>query len=292
MTAAARYGRAMSDARSHTHTFTAADGTSLVSDVYTPAGPPVGAVLLGPAMGVRRRYYGPFAQYLAERGLLVLVPDYRGIGAARGSRARLHEWGALDLTAGAREVQLLAPGLPLLFLGHSVGGQLFGLIEAPFVAAQFVASQSGHWRLWSGAPKLGMAALWWVGIPLLTRLTGRLPMAALGQGEDLPPLVARDWARWGRDRDYLEAHARTVGGARYVTFDGPIRAVAIEDDAYAPPRTVQALCRHYPRARFEPVLTRPKELGVRTIGHFGWFRERFREALWAPSADWLLERTK
>lgn len=280
----------MSAPRSRTHTFPASDGTQLVSDLYTPEGPPRAAVLLGPAMGVRRRYYAPFARYLAERGLLALVPDYRGIGAARGSRARLHEWGALDLTAGARALQAEAPGLPLLFLGHSVGGQLFGLVEAPFVAAHFVACQSGHWRLWSGPSKLAMASLWWVGIPLVTRLLGKLPMAALGQGEDLPPLVARDWARWGRDRDYLQVHARRVGGARYATYEGPLRAVAIEDDSYAPPRTVEALAHHYPRARLEAVRARPSEAGVKRIGHFGWFREPFRQSLWSPAVDWLLRQ--
>jgi predicted alpha/beta hydrolase len=27
---------------------------------------------------------------------------------------------------------------------------------------------------------------------------------------------------------------------------------------------------------------------VRSIGHFGFFRERFRDSLWREAADWLL----
>jgi len=31
----------------------------------------------------------------------------------------------------------------------------------------------------------------------------------------------------------------------------------------------------------------PRELGVKSIGHFGFFRERFRDSLWREAADWL-----
>jgi len=31
----------------------------------------------------------------------------------------------------------------------------------------------------------------------------------------------------------------------------------------------------------------PKDLGVPEIGHFGFFRERFRDSLWREAADWL-----
>jgi predicted alpha/beta hydrolase len=31
----------------------------------------------------------------------------------------------------------------------------------------------------------------------------------------------------------------------------------------------------------------PREVGAPAIGHFGFFRERFRDTLWRESAGWL-----
>jgi predicted alpha/beta hydrolase len=31
----------------------------------------------------------------------------------------------------------------------------------------------------------------------------------------------------------------------------------------------------------------PEAFGGRKIGHFGFFRERFRESLWREAGDWL-----
>jgi predicted alpha/beta hydrolase len=67
----------------------------------------------------------------------------------------------------------------------------------------------------------------------------------------------------------------------------PLRAYAISDDAFAPLPAVEALGRLYPNARWETRRLVPRELGVNSIGHFGFFRERFRDSLWRETADWL-----
>jgi predicted alpha/beta hydrolase len=36
----------------------------------------------------------------------------------------------------------------------------------------------------------------------------------------------------------------------------------------------------------------PSDAGAATIGHFGSFRERFRESLWNDAADWLENRAE
>jgi predicted alpha/beta hydrolase len=50
---------------------------------------------------------------------------------------------------------------------------------------------------------------------------------------------------------------------------------------------VEALARLYPNARWETRRIAPREVGVGSIGHFGFFRERFRDSLWREAADWL-----
>ncbi|GAB3957441.1 hypothetical protein GCM10027614_72920 [Micromonospora vulcania] len=69
--------------------FVDVDGGRLGMQVYPepagPAGAPV--VVIWPAMGVRARYYRPFAAALRSAGLAVVVADLRGTGASTPRRA-------------------------------------------------------------------------------------------------------------------------------------------------------------------------------------------------------------
>jgi len=67
----------------------------------------------------------------------------------------------------------------------------------------------------------------------------------------------------------------------------PIRAYAISDDAFAPLPAVKALFDLYPRAQTELRRIEPRDVGAQSVGHFGFFRERFRDSLWRETADWL-----
>jgi predicted alpha/beta hydrolase len=272
----------------------ARDGFPLAGDLFLPEGTPRAGALVAPAMGVPRAFYAAFAAHLARSGIAALTVDYRGIGGSRNGslrrfRAALHEWGEQDL-AGALDALAARTGkAPLLWVGHSVGGQLFGLLEDARVrAALFVGAQSGHWRLWPGVGRLGMLALWYAVIPAVVPVFGRLPGAVLGGGEDVPAGVAREWASWGRRRDYVMSYARPRGGLGFARFAGPIRSYAISDDGFAPYATVSALAACYSAARTEVRVVRPADAGVRTLGHFGFFRPKPGKALWDVASAWLL----
>ena len=148
-----------------------------------------------------------------------------------------------------------------------------------------VGSQSGYWRHW---PALGKAWMWpatHLGLPAVTKLLGYFPGSRLGFGEDLPAGVATEWASWCRHPRYLVG-ALGVDAA-YARVRSPLRAYAISDDPFAPLGAVRALGALYPNSRWETRTVAPRELGVKSIGHFGFFRERFRDSLWRESADWL-----
>lgn len=271
-----------------------ADGLRLAADLFLPPdGVVTHAVLIGPAMAVKRRYYSAFAAYLAEGGAAVVVPDYRGIGGSGDARteATMASWGEQDLAAAAAVLRERHPDVPLLFVGHSAGGQLFGLVGVePFAGFLLVASGSGHWRHFDGLGRAAIWAMWHVGLPVLTALFGYLPMRRFGQGEDVPTGVARQWASWGRHRRYIGSHADAHGGLGYTRWTGPLRAYSVTDDTYAPPRAVAALVALYPNADAEIVSLTPAALGVPEIGHFGFFRARFRDTSWAEARAWLQAR--
>lgn len=266
-------------------TLTAADGYRLGATQFGGGG---NAVLVMPATGVPQSYYAGFAAYLAERGFTVLTFDYRGIGRSlagniRRVPARMQDWARLDAAAAFDFLS----GRKIQVVGHSFGGQMLGLLPDParIAAALVVGSQSGYWRHW---PALGRAWMWpatHVGLPAVTRLLGYFPGSRLGFGEDLPAGVAIEWASWCRHPRYLVG-ALGVEDA-YARVRAPLRAYAIADDPFAPLRAVEALAALYPNSQWETRKLAPRELGVKRVGHFGFFRERFRDSLWRETADWL-----
>ncbi len=266
----------------------------LAATLFSPPASPNGAVLIAGAMGVPRAFYAAFAQHLASQGFATLILDYRGIGGSapaslRGFEASVHRWAEEDLGAALDALERRFPRLPLLYVGHSIGGQLLALVPRleRVSAALLVASQSGYWRLWPGAGKYAIWALWHLAVPFFTRTLGFLPLGRLGMGEDVPSGVAREWAQWGRDPKYVFSYAAPRGGLGFGSFQRPLRSYAISDDRYAPEPTVRALVDFFTATRGELRVVEPHHAGAKKIGHFGFFRPRFRDTLWKEAAAWL-----
>ncbi|MCO5172245.1 MAG: alpha/beta hydrolase [Planctomycetes bacterium] len=283
------------DARGDDLELAASDGFRLAATRFDPVGPRAATVVIAGAAGVPRGYYAPFAGHLAAHGLGAVTLDYRGVGGSRpaslrGFPARLHHWGERDLDGTLGWAAERWADRPLLVVTHSIGGQVLGLAPTldRVAAVLSVASQSGYWRLWSGARRLQMGAYFHLLIPAAARLAGYLPMRLVG-GEDLPRGVAVEWARWCRDPDYVLTHARARGGAGYGRFERPWRAYALADDPYAPRAAVERLLGFYPRAARELRWVEPAEVG-RPVGHFGFFRRPFEATLWREAREWLLAR--
>jgi predicted alpha/beta hydrolase len=264
------------------------DAFSLGGELFLPDGAPRACALIGSAMAVRARFYAPFARHLAEQGIAALTFDYRGIGASRpngslkGFTAHFHDWGEKDLAGAADLLGRRFPGLPLHFVGHSAGGQLMGLAEAPIASALFVAAGTAYWRAYSGFSRAFLGALWYALIPAVTAAVGYLPMRAVGQGDDVPQGVAREWAAWGKDPRYVFSYAEPRGGMAYTRYAGPLRGLSFADDDYAPRPAMESLLSLYTQAK--------KELidggNGAPVGHFGFFKT---PALWPEQVRFLTE---
>lgn len=273
----------------------ASDGARLGATLFRPAAGNGRAVTIQPATGVKQEYYARFAAYLAERGFTVLSFDYRGVGrslpagrtALRGFDARMRDWGLQDAPAALDFLERAAPGARLMAIGHSFGGQALGLMPRAerLAAALFVGAQSGYWRNWPLRRRGWMWLAAHFAFPVLPRLLGYFPSTRLGLGEDLPAGVARDWGLFCRHPHYLIGALDAYQA--YARFNAPIRVYAPTDDSFAPRRAVEALLALYPSAKSELLPVAPRDVGAEAIGHFGFFRERFRDTLWREAADWL-----
>jgi acylglycerol lipase len=111
---------------------------------------PRAALLVVHGMFEHSRRYQEFGTFMAESGVSTYALDLRGHGASEGRRghARRFELFLQDLDRFRREVQGLAPqGVPLLLLGHSLGGLIvlryLEEYDAPITAAVLTAPWLG-----------------------------------------------------------------------------------------------------------------------------------------------------
>jgi predicted alpha/beta hydrolase len=269
----------------------AADGFGLSATLFLPAEDNGTVVLIAPATAVQRRLYAPLAEFLAHRGCVVLTWDWRGTGGSRprslkGFAATMRGWAQSDLAGIIQWAGLSFPHRRLTAIGHSFGGQSFGLAPGAerLAALVTVAAQNGYVGYWPPRNRLGLRLLWHVAVPAVSHAIGYWPGQLLRTGEDLPQGVALEWARWCTSPDY---HGELD---RYARLRVPMLAYSIDDDWIAPLRAVEALHAAYVNCTIERRHVLPQELYLERVGHFGLLRDAGPTVwIWAEIARWLTQ---
>jgi predicted alpha/beta hydrolase len=264
------------------------EGRPIAARVFEPLGAPRAIVVVAGGTAIPQRFYAPFAQRLSSFGHRVITFDYAGIGDARRTPAPngLRGW-ARDAEDVLGAAHAAGGGRPLVYVGHSFGGQALGLMPSAderLSGAVLVAAQSGWFGHWDRLGRLRMELLFRAAVPALVGAFGRLPGWA-GLGEDLPGPVAMEWARWCTTKGYL-AGVVPARERHFARFSRPVLSFAFTDDDYAPGRSVDELLSWFRTAPVELRRRAPERLGVRSVGHFGFFRPAMVE-LWTECADWI-----
>lgn len=106
--------------------FTAHDGSSIYHQSWSPAGDPTAVVALVHGLGEHSGRYLHVAAALVGAGFVVHALDHRGHGKSSGKRAYVKRYDELmgDMTLFRRHIEAEHPDLPLVMLGHSMGGNL------------------------------------------------------------------------------------------------------------------------------------------------------------------------
>lgn len=279
-------------------TVPADDGHELAATLFEPAGgAPAGAplVVIACAVGVKRRYYARFADYLAGLGTPVLTFDYRGIGGSRrgslvGSKIRMRDWCSLDVPGVLAWAQREQPGRRVCWVGHSLGGFATGLAHNNHLIARQlnVATLSGYWGRMASPEKYRVRVMMaGLGPPVVWAM-GYFPGVLLG-GEDMPGPAYLEWTRWCMEPEFLFDDETLAERVNFARFKAPLRCIQIADDPWGTQAAVAHMTKHF-SASVDRSMWRvtPHEAGVKAIGHFGFFRSDMRDALWKPAADWLL----
>jgi predicted alpha/beta hydrolase len=262
---------------------TAADGQQIAARFFPPTGEAKGAVLVVPAMGVSQDYYEPFAHWLAQQGFTAATFDYRGTGRSRpselrGFKADIFDWARLDCAAMIDAL----PQRPLYWIGHSLGGQILGLVpnRDRVSKAITVATGSGYWR--ENTPRIRPMAwwLWFVVTPPALALWGYFPGKALRKVGDLPKGVMAQWRRWCLDPEYAVGAEGDAIRAQYAAVRTPIVSLSFADDEMMSLRNTESIHGFYAAAPRKMKRIAPQDIGAPRLGHFGFFRSVFEASLW------------
>jgi predicted alpha/beta hydrolase len=263
------------------------NGRSIQATFFRPEAEAKAAVILAPAMGVAQKFYFPLASWLAARGFLTATFDYCGIGLSRVPDLRrldsnIIDWARFDCDAMLSAVATAAPGKRLYWIGHSLGGQLLGLVPGVERIHKIVtvATGSGYWL--ENAPALRWRAwwLWYVVAPIATPLFGYFPGKRLRKVGDLPREVMNQWRRWCLNPEYAVGVEGSAARASFAAVRAPITALSFTDDEMMSARNIESLHGFYASAPKKMKRLSPADAGVRRIGHFGFFNSRFESSLW------------
>jgi len=278
-------------------TLSAADGYPVTAIRYASPGPTRAHLIVAGAVGVPQRFYRRFAEFAASIGYSTMTFDYRGVGLSapttlEGFHMDYFDWGRLDLAAAVDAMS--APGVPLYIIGHSFGGHAFGLLpNHERVAAFYTFGTGAGWHGWMPPlERLKVLAMSHLAGPLLTRWKGYLPWSLIGMREDLPLAFYQRWRQWCRYPNYFFGDV-TV---QHVTqsFDrirAPLMAANSIDDRWAPPRSRDAFIAGYRNAPRHTLDLDPSLVGLRSIGHMGYFKATAKP-LWESALEWLVSHRK
>jgi predicted alpha/beta hydrolase len=269
------------------HTLSFDRGTNLVLRVFESTATPVASVIVPSAMGVAQNFYARFAEWLAAQGYSVITFDYRGIGLSapaslRGFPVSLTDWAREDCAAVIDFTKTRHPNLPLHWVGHSLGGQLIGLIpnRDHIDRVITVASGSGYWRENAWPTRRMVWWLWYVAVPISLRMLGYFPGKRLRKIGNLPAAVMEQWRRWCLSPEYVVSVEGEEVRAAYASVRTPMLSLSFTDDEMMSARSIQSLHKLYASAPIEYRCIAPSEIGASHIGHFGFFRSQFERSLW------------
>jgi len=253
------------------------------------------SIIISSATGVLQHYYFKFANHFSKLGCTVYTFDYYGIGRSSSSLAKLKQnsinvkaWGENDQTSAINYAISQNPDHKVIVIAHSIGGQIlaFNKSMSQIDTIITVASQSGYWKHWKGYERFRMLIFWYAIIPVLTPLFGYFPAKKIRLFENLPKQMAYQWQRWGKHKDYLLSEY-DFEDLQFKNYNKHLLSLSFPKDEYASKQSVDWLAKQFKYANIDRRHIIPKDLGIENIGHFGFFRSKFKNSLWKMIHHWI-----
>ncbi|WP_462159694.1 alpha/beta hydrolase family protein [Pseudoalteromonas sp. GB56] len=259
------------------------DNVTLNGIVY-PSEAAKAVILINPGTATRTSFYTPFAQFLAEHGYHVVLWNYRGFAESKTSplsecNYSYSDIGRYDIPAVIDKTKRLFPQLPLYCIGHSAGGQQFGLAHnhTKVDALIAVAVSAGYFAHMPLAYRLKANFFFRIYAPITAAIFNYVPAKKFNFMEDLPTGFAKEWSAWCKEKNLFFAkkfYGKSVPDGTYQNFSVPTYVFTADDDEISTPRNVDNFWQQVsPKQPIKFKYYNSSLSPSGKIGHFGYFRK-------------------
>lgn len=266
------------------------DGTKIWISCYTPETSNEKVIIIAPGVGLTHEYYDPFASVFCKQGFSVITFDYRGVGRSAPEKlsryqATMHQWAAQDINAVLLYAKNNYLKHELIYIGHAIGGEIIGLAPASQYINKIVliSSSLSCAKLWPWQYKIKIGGLKLVA-KLSSKVLGYFPGKQLNIFGNLPQGVVHEWANWCDNENGLFDN---FPDNNYRKLNVPMLAFTFSDDWRCPPRAVKELLNRFENSTITWYHMKPKEIGMKNIGHNDFFYESMKNTLWETLLQWL-----
>lgn len=271
-------------------TINSQDGSSWQASLFLPTVDVKGTIVFANGMGVASPLYFPLASSLAECGYRAVLFDY--VGIYEDARDLTAKEEVLTLSDWSKQTGCTISWIrsqfdrePVFGFGHSIGCPIICLSGELANLNKFVqvAGQNAYWRNWpTPMSRCRIWLHWHVLFPMFTNIFGRLPRS-YWKGTALPGGAARQWARWGKYREYFLSDASESHKSQIAMYSGDVLAIRFENDPFAPPKAVEAFLQQMPKAK----TTRLEYSAGDNLRHFSFFKS-CNKSIWIRDVvKWL-----
>ena len=266
------------------------DGTRIWISYYEPDKPNEKIIVIAPGVGMTQEYYLLVARFFVQHGFIVATFDYRGMGKSapeklNGYEANMHQWAVQDINAVLLHVKQNYPGREIIYIGHCMGGEIIGLAPASqyvnkmiLVSSALTCEKLYPWnrRVLLMFSKTKARVISW--------LLGYAPANKKRKRQRLPKGVYMQLANWCDNPNGL---FDAFPDNNYRKINVPLLAYTFTDDWYCPPKAVKELLSHFANASITWYHLRPKDIGLKQVGHIDFFNASMRSTLWESLLQWI-----
>lgn len=273
----------------------APDGYNLSVTVFSSKNGALPTIVMAPAMGASQDFYHPLAKWMSSKGWRVVCFDYRGLEkGAKVTREMDHSiltWATYDANSVLDFAHDQALGEQLVWFGHSLGCQLLGAMASRDKVDRVVgvATGTGYWLRGDLSLMPKAALLWFLLVPVLTPIFGYFPGKKINVVTDLPRNVIWQWRRWCLNRGYVAGAENALIKDDYDKYEIHLDILSFSDDELMSANNSSDLYKLYPKAAGRHTRLTPQEVGLKRIGHFGFFKAKQENILWPLMHNTLFE---
>ncbi|WP_431166106.1 alpha/beta hydrolase family protein [Tenacibaculum halocynthiae] len=243
-------------------------------------------VIILSATGVLQTYYYKFSKFLQTNNHTVYTFDYSGIGQSKTKpltqfNTTVSNWATNDIQTVFQHIKKQHPTKNIKCIGHSLGGQLLGLVPSNKIldTVILVASQTNHYSFWNNFNKARVFFNWFVIFPFFTTFFKYFPSKSFIKMENLPRNVAREFSKWSQQKNYY-FDLKVSNELFHHQISSKLIGYSCTNDKFAPKRAVDWMMLKYKNAKLTRKHLVPSDYDVQKIGHFGFFRSHFKNSIW------------